>query len=86
MKDKQVLQDVCKVPQAEQSSALLSVKNLYKRFGKLEVLKGVQLEVHKGDVLAIIGPSGCGKSTLLRCLNLHWYILLHTIAQRYLAR
>ena len=70
MKDKLVLQDVCKVPEAEQSSALLSVKNLYKRFGKLEVLKGVQLDVHKGDVVAIIGPSGCGKSTLLRCLNL----------------
>ena len=70
MKDKLLLQDVCKVPEAEQSSALLSVKNLYKRFGKLEVLKGVQLDVHKGDVVAIIGPSGCGKSTLLRCLNL----------------
>ena len=70
MKDKLALQEVCKVPEAEQSSALLSVKNLYKRFGKLEVLKGVQLDVHKGDVVAIIGPSGCGKSTLLRCLNL----------------
>ena len=49
---------------------LLSVKNLQKKFGSLEVLKGVDLEVKKGDVIAVIGPSGCGKSTLLRCLNL----------------
>ena len=48
---------------------VLSVKNLEKAFGKLEVLKGINLEVHKGDVIAIIGPSGCGKSTFLRCLN-----------------
>ena len=49
---------------------LLSVKNLHKKFGALEVLKGVDLDVKKGDVIAVIGPSGCGKSTLLRCLNL----------------
>ena len=52
------------------SSALISVKNLHKKFGKLEVLQGVNLDVYKGDVVAIIGPSGCGKSTFLRCLNL----------------
>ena len=51
------------------SSALLSVKNLHKSFGKLDVLQGVTLDINKGDVVAIIGPSGCGKSTFLRCLN-----------------
>ena len=49
---------------------IISVKNLYKKFDKLEVLKGVSLDVKKGDVIAIVGPSGCGKSTFLRCLNL----------------
>ncbi len=49
---------------------LLEVKALFKQFGDKKVLKGVDLEVKKGDVIAIIGPSGCGKSTFLRCLNL----------------
>ena len=48
---------------------ILSVKNLTKRFGDNQVLKGVDLDVYEGDVVAIIGPSGCGKSTLLRCVN-----------------
>lgn len=48
---------------------ILSVYNLKKSFGKLEVLKGIDLDVYKGDVIAVIGPSGCGKSTFLRCLN-----------------
>ena len=52
------------------SDNILSVKNLYKKFGALEVLKGVNIDVNKGDVVAVIGPSGCGKSTFLRCLNL----------------
>lgn len=51
-------------------SPILEVKNLYKKFGTLEVLKGVTTNIYKGDVVAIIGPSGCGKSTFLRCLNL----------------
>ncbi len=49
---------------------MLEVKNLKKKFGKLEVLKGINLKVEKGDIIAIIGPSGCGKSTFLRCLNM----------------
>ncbi len=49
---------------------MLKATNIKKKFGKLEVLKGVDLEVNKGDVIAIIGPSGSGKSTFLRCINL----------------
>lgn len=48
---------------------ILSVKDLTKSFGDVQVLKGIDLDVHKGEVIAIIGPSGCGKSTFLRCLN-----------------
>ena len=48
---------------------ILSVKNLTKKFGDNQVLKGVDLDVYEGDVVAIIGPSGCGKSTFLRCVN-----------------
>ena len=53
-----------------QGEVLLSVKDLHKSFGKLDVLQGVTIDINKGDVVAIIGPSGCGKSTFLRCLNL----------------
>ena len=49
---------------------IISVKNLHKSFGKLNVLRGVDIDINKGDVVAVIGPSGCGKSTFLRCLNL----------------
>lgn len=49
---------------------MLKVENLSKNFGKLEVLKNINLEVKKADVISIIGPSGSGKSTFLRCLNL----------------
>ena len=48
---------------------LLTVRDLGKKFDKLEVLKGVNIDIYKGDVVAVIGPSGCGKSTFLRCLN-----------------
>lgn len=48
---------------------LIKVENLKKNFGSLEVLKGVSLDVHKGEKIVIIGPSGCGKSTFLRCIN-----------------
>jgi ABC-type polar amino acid transport system ATPase subunit len=49
---------------------MIRTENLHKYFGDLHVLKGINLEVKKGDVLVIIGPSGSGKSTLLRCINL----------------
>lgn len=48
---------------------MLEVRNVRKSFGGLEVLKGVNLEVHQKDVVAILGPSGSGKTTLLRCMN-----------------
>ncbi|MBR4016895.1 MAG: amino acid ABC transporter ATP-binding protein, partial [Oscillospiraceae bacterium] len=48
---------------------MLSVKGLEKTFGDTKVLKGIDLDVYEGDVVAIIGPSGCGKSTFLRCVN-----------------
>lgn len=52
------------------SNKLIEIKNLHKSFENQVVLKGVNLEVNKGDVISIIGPSGCGKSTFLRCINL----------------
>jgi polar amino acid transport system ATP-binding protein len=50
--------------------AMLRLEGVTKRFGKLEVLRGVSMDVGKGDVVCVIGPSGSGKSTLLRCINL----------------
>ncbi len=49
---------------------MITVKDLHKSFGKLEILKGVNVEIAKGEVVVVIGPSGSGKSTFLRCLNL----------------
>ena len=48
---------------------MISIKGLHKRFGKLHVLKGIDVEVAEGEVVVVIGPSGCGKSTMLRCIN-----------------
>lgn len=49
--------------------AMVRIENVQKRFGNLEVLKGVSLTVHSGEVVCILGPSGSGKTTLLRCIN-----------------
>ena len=49
---------------------MISVNNLHKSFGKLEVLRGINCDIQKGEKVVIIGPSGGGKSTFLRCLNL----------------
>ncbi|MBI2299072.1 MAG: amino acid ABC transporter ATP-binding protein [Armatimonadetes bacterium] len=52
------------------SEPFLRLSEVRKRFGRLEVLRGISLEVAAGEVVVLIGPSGCGKSTLLRCVNL----------------
>lgn len=52
------------------SEAILTVKNLSKSFGELEVLKDINMEIEEGEVISVIGPSGSGKSTFLRCINL----------------
>ena len=52
------------------NNAMIHVEGLCKSFGDNNVLNGVDIDIHKGEVLVIIGPSGCGKSTFLRCLNM----------------
>ena len=47
----------------------IRIDSLHKSFGDLQVLRGIDLEVHEGEVVCVIGPSGSGKSTLLRCVN-----------------
>ena len=48
---------------------MVKAEGVHKRFGRLEVLKGIDLEVQPGEVMCILGPSGSGKSTFLRCIN-----------------
>ncbi len=54
----------------EPGGGMLQLKDIHKRFGELEVLRGIDLDVAKGEVICVLGPSGSGKSTLLRCINL----------------
>jgi polar amino acid transport system ATP-binding protein len=54
----------------ELAGPLLQLEGIQKRFGQLEVLRGIDLEVKRGEVVCVMGPSGSGKSTLLRCINL----------------
>ena len=49
--------------------SMLEINDIHKSFGDLEILKGINISVEKGDVIAILGPSGSGKTTLLRCIN-----------------
>lgn len=51
------------------SEPIIHIKNVHKHFGNVHALRGVNLDVYKGEVIVIIGPSGSGKSTLLRCIN-----------------
>jgi polar amino acid transport system ATP-binding protein len=53
----------------DESQPMVSIKDVHKSFGDLEVLKGVSIDVKKREVICIIGPSGSGKSTLIRCVN-----------------
>ena len=54
----------------DNNDVIIEVKGLKKNFGHLEVMKGIDLKIRKGEVVVVIGPSGSGKSTFLRCLNL----------------
>ncbi|QND52646.1 ATP-binding cassette domain-containing protein [Phyllobacterium sp. 628] len=64
-----MLQDQ-QIDNATATANRLSVRNIRKSFGELEVLRGISLEAHDGDVISILGSSGSGKSTFLRCINL----------------
>ena len=65
----EIMKEPLEMEQAQESDVILNVKGLKKAFGHNHVLNGVDVEVHKGEVIVVLGPSGCGKSTFLRCLN-----------------
>ncbi|NLL90457.1 MAG: amino acid ABC transporter ATP-binding protein [Dehalococcoidales bacterium] len=51
------------------SEPVIKIRNVHKHFGRIEALRGVNLDIHEGEVVVVIGPSGSGKSTMLRCIN-----------------
>ena len=53
-----------------EDDVIVRIKDLHKRYGELEVLRGIDIDVHRGEVVVVLGPSGSGKSTMLRCVNL----------------
>jgi len=57
------------LPDWNETQPIVSIKDVHKSFGEVEVLKGISMDVMKGEVICIIGPSGSGKSTLIRCVN-----------------
>ena len=60
------LADAARTPHTSTADALLTVRGLHKRFGDNEVLRGIDLTLHRGEVVVLIGPSGSGKTTVLR--------------------
>src|SRR5579884_3428764 len=57
------------MPGADVAELMVKAEEVHKRFGRLEVLKGISLEVQPGEVMCILGPSGSGKTTFIRCVN-----------------
>lgn len=57
-------------PRSASTAPVVRIADLHKSFGEREVLRGIDLDVHAGEVVCVVGPSGSGKSTLLRCVNL----------------
>ena len=55
---------------SDKANYVIKVQDLRKEYNGLQVLKGVDFEIDRGEVVTILGPSGCGKSTLLRCMNM----------------
>ena len=66
------------------NETLIKVEGLKKSFDKVDVLKGINIEIKRGEVVVIIGPSGCGKSTFLRTLNLLELLFMMKLVNLYI--